>query len=293
MRFFSRLRTGFAFARRSTRVLRDHPRLAVLPAVAGVAGLLYVAALWGVVFAVTPSPDQPVMVVALLALYFGSTFIASYFTAALMFCAKQTFDGAEPSIREGLRAAGRNIGPLLAWAAISAVVGVIIRMIEENDSLPAQLVAAVFSVAWGVLTYFIVPVIVFEDVGLTEMFARSKQTVTRTWGESLGAAGGVGLVTVALVIAGALPGIVLLFALPSLGLLAFALIVVGVLLAGLAGQTLTGIAKTALYVYATEDETPEYFDGIDFGDSGDGGSGGSGGLSGRFPGSGGIVGRKS
>ncbi|MEE6210783.1 DUF6159 family protein [Salarchaeum sp. III] len=293
MGIFGRLKTGFAFARRSVRVLRDHPRLAVLPAVAGVAGLLYVAALWGVVLSVEPSPNQPLLVAALFCLYFGSTLLASYFTAALMFCAKQVFEDDEPSIRDGLRAAGRNLGPLLAWAAISAVVGVIIRLIESNDSLPAKLIAGVFSVAWGILTYFVVPVIVFEDVDVFEMFSRSKETVQQTWGESLGAAGGVGLVTVALVLLGALPGVVLLVAVPGATAVALVVLVGGVLLAGLVGQTLTGIAKTALYVYATEDETPAYFDGIEFGDDGDGGDGGNNGVRSRLPGSGGIVGRKS
>ncbi|QDX40118.1 DUF6159 family protein [Salarchaeum sp. JOR-1] len=290
MGIFSRLKTGFSFARRSARALRDHPRLAALPAVAGVAGLLYLAALWGVVLAVEPSPSQPLLVAALLALYFGSTLLASYFTAALMFCAKQVFDGEEPVIRDGLRAAGRNLGPLVAWAAISAVVGVVIRLIESNDSLPAKLVAAVFSVAWGVLTYFVLPVIVFENVGVFEMFSRSKETVQQTWGESLGAAGAVGLVTVALVFLGAFPGAVLLVAAPVPTPVSLVVLAIGVLLAGLVGQTLTGVAKTALYVYATEDETPAYFEGIDFGDDGNGGSGG---FRGRLPGSGGIAGRKS
>jgi len=293
MGIISRLKTGFAFARRSARALRDHPRLTVLPAVAGLAGLLYLAALWGVVLSVEPSPSQPLLLGALLALYFGSTFIASYFTAALMFCVKQALDGEDPVLRDGLRAAGRNLGPLLAWAAISAVVGVIIRVIESNDSLPAKLVAAVFSVAWGVLTFFVVPVIVFEDVGVFEMFSRSKETVRQTWGESLGAAGAVGLVTVALVLVGALPGAVLLVALPAATPVSLVVLVVGVLLGGLVGQTLDGVAKTALYVYATEDETPAYFDGIDFGDDGDGGRGGTGGLRGGLPGSGGIAGRQN
>jgi hypothetical protein len=32
----------------------------------------------------------------------------------------------------------------------------------------------------------------------------------------------------------------------------------------LLGKTLTGVAKTALYVYATEDTAPEYFEDMEF-----------------------------
>jgi len=287
MALFSRLRTGFAFAFRSARVLRDYPRLAVLPAVGGLAGLVYVAALWGVVLVADPSPRQPVLLVTLLCVYVGSTFVASSSTAALMFCARQAFRGDEPRLGDGLRAVGRNLGPLLAWSVISAIVGLVVRAIGANDSLPAEILAAVFSVAWSVLTYFVVPVIVFEDAGLLGTFSRSKETVAETWGESLGAAGAVDLVTFALAALGAIPGVVLLFVFHA-GALAVGLLVVGILLAGLVGKTLTGIAKTALYLYATEDDAPAYFDGIDFGDGGDG-SGGNSGLRSRLPGSGGIV----
>ena len=287
MALFSRLRTGFAFATRSVRVLRDHPRLAVLPAIGGLAGLVYVAALWGVVLVTDPTPSQPVLLLASFCVYAGSTFVASTFTAALMFCARQAFRGDELRLGDGLRAAGRNLGPLLAWSVISAVVGLVVRAIGANDSLPAEILAAVFSVGWAVLTYFVVPVIVFEVAGVVGTLSRSKDVVAGTWGESLGAAGAVDLVTFALAAVGAVPGAALLFVF-HVGAPGVALLVVGVLLAGLVGKTLTGIAKTALYVYATEDDAPAYFDGIDFGD-GDDGSGGSGGLRGRLPGSGGVV----
>lgn len=39
----------------------------------------------------------------------------------------------------------------------------------------------------------------------------------------------------------------------------------GVPLGTVVGQALTGIAKTALYVYARETEPPHYFEDMDFG----------------------------
>jgi hypothetical protein len=41
-----------------------------------------------------------------------------------------------------------------------------------------------------------------------------------------------------------------------------------ILLALLVGYALTGVAKTALYVYGTDGETPRYFSGVDFGNEG-------------------------
>jgi len=203
----------------------------------------------------------------------------------LMYCSRQVFAGASPRISDGFRAASRNLAPLLAWSIISALVGILLRILEENDTPLSLVTAAVFSVAWSVMTFFVVPVVVFEDVGVVGMFARSKETVVETWGESMGAVGGVGVVTIVLGVVGAIPGIVVLWALPeSAGVIGVLALIVAVLVAMLIGQTLTGIAKTALYLYATEDESPRYFDGVDFG----GGSARSGSSS-RLPGSGGIV----
>jgi len=279
-----RLRTGFRLARRSLTVLRDHPRLAWFPVLAGVASVAYLAVLWASVLAVS-APSSTAALVVTGCFYLGSTFIASACTAGLMYCTRQALDGETPRLRDGFRAAGRNVGPLLAWSLVSAIVGVLLRVIEGDDSPLSMVVAALFSVAWSVLTLFVVPVVVFEDTGVVEMFTRSKETVVDTWGESLGAIGGVGLVTIALGLLGAVPGVVVLWVIPqSVGSLGVLVLVVGVLLAALVGQTLTGIAKTALYLYATDEDAAEYFDDIDFG----GGDGPRGRLSG-FQNSGGVV----
>jgi len=284
MRFFSRLKTGLALARRSIRVLRANPELLVFPVLGGAAGLAYLVLLFVGTLGAGVGDDVTTYVVLFVA-YFGSTFIATYFTAALMYCTRQAFRGEDPTVAAGLRAASRNVAAIAAWAFVAAVVGVIIRIIEDSNDLAAQIVAALFSLGWAVMTYFVVPVIVFEDVGVTAMIRRSGETVRETWGESLGAEAGVGLVTVVLVLLAGLVGVLVIAALGSVVPL-FSLggvVVLGtlVLLAGVIGETLTGIAKTALYVYATEDRAPQYFEDMDFGggERSDGGTGGL--LSGR------------
>jgi len=282
---FGRLKMGFTLARRSATALRDHPKLLLFPILAGIESLAYLAVLWTTLLSFSGDADV-LTLVALACFYVGSTFIASFSTAGLMYCSRQVFAGESPRIGDGIRAASRNLAPLLAWSIISALVGILLRMLEENDTPLSLVTAAVFSVAWSVMTFFVVPVIVFEDVGVVGMFSRSKETVVETWGESMGAIGGVGIVTIALGFVGAIPGLVILWAVPeSAGVLGFLVLIVAVLVAMLIGHTLTGVTKTALYLYATEDESPRYFDGVDFG----GGESGSPESATRLPGSGGIV----
>ena len=269
MGLFSRLRTGLRLARGSLSVLRDHPTLLWFPLIGGLAGVAFLGTLLGSVLVATDGQESPLFYAGLFLAYVGETFIASFFTAGLMYATRQAFHDETPTVRAGLAAAWRCKWPLLAWAVVAALVGVLIRAIEESSDVGGTVVAVLFGVAWGVLTYFVVPVVVFENTSLTGMFSRSGQVVRDVWGESLGAEAGVGIVTVllALVAVGiSLGAFVLIPTGTTAGLVTF-LVVAGVLVLGavLVGETLGGIAKTAVYVYATEDETPAYFSSVSFG----------------------------
>jgi hypothetical protein len=267
MGFISRLKTGWALSMDSLGVLRSEPSLAVFPLIAGLAGTVYLALLLGGAVFLTGQDPGPMLYASLFVVYLWTTFIASFFTAALMYNAREVFHGRDPTLGEGLSAAWANKGPLFAWSVIAAIVGTILRVIESGDSPLADIVAIVFSVAWGILTYFVVPVIVFEQVSVREMFERSGQTFKETWGETAGAGFGVGIVTVLFTLVGLAAAAVVFVVLGGTGpglLVAVAFAALVVLGAYLFGNTLGAIAKTALYVYATEGERPPAFDNVDF-----------------------------
>lgn len=266
---FGRLKTGIGMARRSGRVLRDHPKLLIFPLVGGVSGIAFMATLFGAVFVAGSFEDPgPALYAALFVAYLVETFVASFFSAGLIAATRTALDGGEPSVRDGLRAAWDHKAALLAWSVIAAVVGVIIQMIESNDNLVARILASLFAVAWGVMTYFIVPVIVFRDPSVREMFKQSARTFKNTWGESIGAMGAINFVTFLLALAGAAVAAGVFFLLPAAGSTRLILTVVvggsAVVFGVLVGKTLTGIAKTALYIYATEEVAPEYFEDMEF-----------------------------
>lgn len=269
MGFFGRLRTGLALARGSISVLRDHPHLLWFPALGGLAGLAFLGTLFGSVSLFGEIEGSPLLYGALFVAYVGETFLAAFFSAGLMHATREAFHGETPSVRDGLAAAWEQKWKLLTWAIIAAIVGVVIRAIEESNETAGRLLAAVFGLAWGVLTYFVVPVVVFEDTSVRGMFSRSGALVKDVWGESLGSEAGVGIVTFVLVLLGlGVAGIAFLLA-PigtAVGLaVAIAVAAVAVLGALLIGETLSGVAKTAVYVYATEDESPHYFSHVRFG----------------------------
>lgn len=269
MGILTRLKVGFRLAGASLSVLRQHPHLLWFPVVGGIAGLVFVGTLLGSVLLTGLSEQSVLLYATLFVVYVGSTFIASFTTAALMHATNQIFHGETPTVRSGLAAAWEHKWQLLVWAIIAAVIGILIRAIEESSDIAGTIVAVLFSLAWGVMTYFVVPVIVFEDTSVTGMFRRSGSVVRDVWGESLGAEAGVGIVTFLLTLAGGLLAAGLFFVVPTASTAGFlAVVVIGgsaILGAYLIGEALSGIAKTAVYVYATEDERPPQFAHIDFG----------------------------
>lgn len=266
MGFFARLRIGWRLAMDSFGVLRADPELAVFPLVGGLAGAVYVGLLLG--GSVLLGLDRGVPLYALLFVtYLGSAFLAAFFTAGLTYSVREALAGREPSLRSGMAAAWAKRRPLFVWAVVSAVVGVLLRVLERQDNLVSRIVAGIVGVAWSILTYFIIPVIVFEDVSPTAMFRRSGETFRETWGETAGAGFGVGVVTVLFTVVGLAVAVGLLLAFGSTlvgavgGLVLMVLVVFG---AYLLGTTLSGIAKVALYQYATEGVQPAQFDDVDF-----------------------------
>jgi hypothetical protein len=278
MGIVARLKTGFGMARRSVRVLRAHPRLLAFPLLGGISGVAFVATLFGGLF-VTGSllrDPGPALFGALFVAYLVETFVASFFSASLVAATREAFHGNDPRVRAALATAWNRKRTLLAWSLIAAVVGVLIKAIESQDNLVGQLVAGLFTVAWSVMTYFVVPVIVFREPSVRELFEESAGTFKDTWGESIGAMGTVDIATVLLAVLGAGLGAVMFVATAGLGDLQLAATALvggtAVVFALVAGKAISGVAKTALYVYATEQTAPEHFDDMDFGDMGGTGS---------------------
>jgi hypothetical protein len=269
MGIFARLKMGWNLSKDSLLVLRNNPELALFPLISGVAGLLYIALLFGGSFVTGLFESQSTGFVVLFLFYLGTAFIAAFFNAGLVYGAREAFGGRNPSVRGSLAEAWSHKTPLFVWAVISATVGLIIRAIQQQDNIVGQIAATLFSVAWSIITYFIIPVIVFEDVGPLEMFKRSGETFKNTWGETAGANFGVGLVSALFMLVGLAVAVAVFFALGGFGggpgfLVAAAIGVVVVLVATLLSTALGAIAKTALYVYATEGKRPPEFDNVDF-----------------------------
>lgn len=259
MSVFDRVKQGITLLIDSIDLIRNHPRLALFPLVGGLAGLGFLGLFLAVTFGAMAFRPSGAFILAFLFAYLAMTFISTYFTAGLVHQTRRVIEGDEVSIRDGLAAAWGVKGRLFIWSLIAATVGILLN--SKNDSRGGGALGVIFGVAWTLMTFLIVPVIVFERTSVTEMFKRSAGAFKQTWGETPIGLGGVQVVSavVALPIAGF--GYLLLSVSPALGI---GLIVAGIALGFLLAQTLEGVIKTVLYLYATEGKTPREFDNVDF-----------------------------
>ena len=266
MRLLDRFKTAITLIKHSVGVMRSHPRLALFPVLSGVFGLVFLALVMtpmlGVLSLDAGTTTVRVVGVAVIGLlYLGTAFITSFFTAALVHQTRAVLGGEEPDLRNGIDGAWEVKGPLFVWAFISATVGLVLDAISESDSMVGQVLSAIFGIAWTLMTFFVIPVIVFEKPSVRGMFERSAGLFRDTFGETPISLAGVSIVGLLAALPALVPGAYLLFV-AGQPLAGIPLFVVGVLTAQLLSSTLRGIVKTSLYFYATEEQRPDEFDGV-------------------------------
>lgn len=247
-----RIRRGFRLLGASWQVLKADRELLALPLISFAIILVVTAGVAGAAWAGGLGREREALQAAdyvyLGVYYFVAYFVSIFFNAAVVGAATIRLAGGNPSIRDGLRLAASKAGKIAGWAAISATVGLLLRAIEERAGFIGDIIIGLIGVAWGLMTYFVVPVMLYEPVGVIDGIKRSASIFRQRWGEQMTGNVSIGLAMFLLAIPVAVLAAALAAISPSLG------IVVGVLGLGAliaVGTALSGVFQAALYRYAT------------------------------------------
>ena len=197
--------------------------------------------------------------VVLFVWYFVSWFIVLFFNVAVIACAAIRLRGGDPTVADGFRASMQHIGRIAAWALVSATVGIILRVIAERAKIVGRIISGLLGAVWSIATYFIVPVMIFESRSLGDSVKQSTELIKKTWGESLIAAGGIGAFIMLLAVGGLVLPIAAIFISVPAALIALGVMVMYWIALAVVSAALSGIFRTALYLYAAEGRTPEGF----------------------------------
>lgn len=261
-----RFANSLELTKASWGVLKADKELAAIPAisfvVSGAVTALVAGSVWftlDVQTATTAGSDEysptPVTYVVGFVGYLLITFVVTFFTGALVSGALQRFRGSDPSLSSSFEGASKHLVPLFLWSLLSGTVGYVLQALEQRAGFLGQLVIRAVGMAWQVVTWLAIPVIIDQGTGPIDSLKQSAGLFKRTWGENLIAQAGLGIIGMLVMLPGILLGMGLMAALPVLGVVVLVLWIAGV---SVVFSSLNGILRTAIYLYATGQQVPEF-----------------------------------
>ncbi len=259
-----RFQSSMALAKASWQVLRDDKKLVLLPLLSGVVTLIVVAS-FGVPAAMLSHSSSgggyqatPVTWVLGAIGYLVAALVVIFFNAALVYAADAKMHGADVSLGDALRFSMSRLHVLLPWAVVSATVSVVLRMIEERAGIVGRIVGALAGIAWSLVTFLVLPVLVVEGLGPIAAVKRSGELFKRTWGEQVVSNFAISLVAFLAILAGLVPTVLLVAVGGPVAIAGVVLFVLWLVTVSLVASALTGILCMALYRFATDGQVPGF-----------------------------------
>ena len=216
MNFFTRLSNGWQLALNSFAVLKANRQLIIFPILSAIAMLLAISTFVVAMFASAGwdaellREQSTVANYAILFLYYlVNYFIVVFFNTALVHCTHLYFNGEEPTVAKGLRFAVSRLGAIFSWAIFAATVGTILRAIQDKVGTLGKVITGLIGIVWSVATFFVVPIIAYENLGPIAAFKRSASLMKQKWGESIGASFSFGIIQFLAILLLAVPSFVL------------------------------------------------------------------------------------
>jgi hypothetical protein len=265
----------------SFSVIREDKELLIFPFLSAFFSLAVLAAFWMPLHTFWSqsgsSQHSPLLQWGLLfLLYFALNFCATFFSVCAVHIVKKRLEGGKEPLSESFAFAFSRVHLIASWSLVAATVSVLLRMLKSlagnrKSANPLNLVAGLLmslvlaglKISWTIVTLFVVPAMVYKDLGPLDAIKDSTQAIKKTWGESLARHYGLGLVEFLVLLGGIVVfgglGLVLgsasqqtavILTLASF-LVAYVVVVVMVF------STANTVYNTALYAYASTGQIPE------------------------------------
>jgi hypothetical protein len=271
---FEKFRKSWMLVEESVAILSQDRVLLVFPLLSLGAAAAFLACLV-IPLAVGAAADQalfgnirpPFVACGMFGVYFGLSFISTFFGVCSVHSVKSTLAGHPPRLGESMAFALGKAGSIALWALISATVSILLRWVESLarskggwfGKLLLWASASVFGMAWSLATLFVVQGMVYKDLDPIDAVKDSVLVMKKTWGENLAQSLSLGAAEFALFLAGIPAALVLLSLASRAGSIALAVAVALVALALFAVvlffSTIKSVFHTVLYAYALEGKT--------------------------------------
>lgn len=254
-----RISRGLELVKASFGVLRADKELLIFPVISGIALFLVSIAFMIPMFVAGLIDSNGIGVAGYIVLfiyYLVVYTIGIFSSTAIVGAAMMRLKGQDPTAKDGFNIAMSHLSDIVGYAAISAIVGMILRAIEERSGLIGDIVVGIIGAVWSIATFLVVPVMIVEGLGPIEAIKRSASLLKKTWGEQIVGNIGMSIVFGLLFMLILIPGIVLFLVALSihiaLGILVGAVLAIAIAALIAISTALSGIFTAAVYLYATE-----------------------------------------
>jgi hypothetical protein len=229
MDIFTRLSNGWTIAQNSFAVLKENRQLILFPILSAISMILVIGSFVIVIMGaagwdtqVIEGQSRVVNYLIVFGYYLVNYTVIVFFNTALVHCTHLYFNGEEVTLRKGLQFALSRMGAILSWSIFAATVGTLLRVLQDSFGRIGKIITSLIGIVWSVATFFVVPVIAYENLGPLAAFKRSSDLVREKWGEGLGATFSFGLIQLVAFLLLAIPCVLLgYFVHPLAGVILF------------------------------------------------------------------------
>ena len=282
MGFFAAIGRGWKLSKLSFSVVRADPEILVYVILMGAMSIATLSAMnapfilgmeWAVILEVDAATNEEVvagLTNAGMAWYFAFYMLLSiivvFWNAAIIANSHMRLSGGDPTFIYGVSKAFSRIHMIVIWGMISGTVGLLLKLIRNTNAreqknpglqLLVAIISWVFEVAWWIMTFFMIPLMVVEGRSIRESMKEGKEMMMRTFGTNI--ASGLGIQVIGMFF-GAL--VVILAVGIGYALQPVAGIVIGVIGLGMILMWVTAaetVSVSALYVFAKTGEMPQIY----------------------------------
>jgi hypothetical protein len=253
----SRIRRGWDLTKKSWGLLRENPALLRFPLYGGVATIVCAIVVVGPGLYLIESDQAAVGGAVAVIGFYLLALVGTYFSVGLAAAADMIFRGQQAGVSEGLAVARERFSQIAGWAAVSAVIGLVLSALENQGAI-GEILGRVLAVGWSLITFLAVPVIAIEGTGPFQTLKRSAGLFRSRWGQQITGNIAIGG---AIFLLGVLPSALLIFAgfmiwasASFAGALLLVIGVIGLAISMLISSALSNIFGVALYRYALDGE---------------------------------------
>ena len=285
MGFRATIRRGWRVTKLGMRVVRADPELMVYMLFSGIlsfiASIVLMTTTGGLGYFIGGEEgSEGGALVGTFLSYMAIAIITVFWNAAIIASAYERLTaGTNPSFSYGIKQAMKCLPQIVIWGLISGTVGLIIRAFQSMQDSKKPGVAFVGAIiehmiryAWWITTFFVVPMIVLDKIGIGESMSKSEQLFEHTWGEDVVSSVGTGIIHILVVI------LIVVICLPlgvffvnqtseEVGIgLVFLFMFVGIGVSVLFFSACEAVNRASLYYFAKTGESPPLAQkyGIDF-----------------------------